>query len=320
MSIVTLKQKRDLINSVFGEGVVGSNGSDIAVYCPICAKSAKIKKKRKLSISIETGVYHCWVCEAKGKLISRFVQNNFPNSKQLPKFREYFGDFKETKDEPEKTVLKLPEDFKLLSLSNSRQSRFLKSYLSGRGFQFEDFYRFKVGYSLEPGFENRAIFPSFDKNLSLNFYLTRVCEETKYRKYKNCKASKKEIIFNEHLIDWKKPVVLVEGIFDAVKVEENVIPILGSWIDSKYELFKKIIEERSDVILALDPDVREKSIKISQNLSSYGINVKNTQNDTFDLGDIPKKEVEKLIMSAKPFDNMERMRYLIGGIKSGSMF
>tara|TARA_R110002124_G_scaffold283573_2_gene459747 strand:+ start:5615 stop:6577 length:963 start_codon:yes stop_codon:yes gene_type:complete len=320
MSIVTLKQKRELISSVFGKGVVASNGSDIAVYCPVCEKSSKTKKKRKLSISIETGVYHCWVCEAKGKLITRFVQINFPNSKQLPKFREYFGSLKEERIEELKVVLKLPEDFKLLTLSSSRKSKFLKKYLSTRGMDYEDLYRFKAGYSFEPGFENRVIFPSFDSDLDLNFYLTRVCEETKYQKYKNCKASKKEIIFNEHVIDWKKPVILVEGIFDAVKAGNNSVPILGSWIDTKYSLFRKIIKERSDVVLALDPDAKEKQIKISKNLISYGVNVKNTQNLKKDLGDMTKKEAENLILDAKPFDNMERMRYLISGIKSGSMF
>tara|TARA_X000001382_G_scaffold129791_3_gene122702 strand:- start:230 stop:1192 length:963 start_codon:yes stop_codon:yes gene_type:complete len=320
MSIVTLKQKRELISSVFGKGVVASNGSDIAVYCPICLKSSKVKKKRKLSISIETGVYHCWVCEAKGRSISRFAQVNFPNSKQLPKLKEYFGNFKESKSEELKVILKLPEDFKLLTLSSSRKSKFLKKYLLTRGMKYEDLYRFKAGYSFEPGFENRVIFPSFDNDLDLNFYLTRVCEETKYQKYKNCNASKKEIIFNEYTVDWKKPVILVEGIFDAVKAGNNAIPILGSWIDTKYSIFKKIIKEKSDVILALDPDAKEKQIKISKNLISYGINVKNTQNLKKDLGDMTKKEAENLILDAKPFDNMERMRYLISGIKSGSMF
>ena len=53
MSIVTLKQKRELISSVFGKGVVASNGSDIAVYCPICLKSSKVKKKRKSRLYIK---------------------------------------------------------------------------------------------------------------------------------------------------------------------------------------------------------------------------------------------------------------------------
>ena len=85
MSIFTIKQKKDLIVSIFGDGPVSSNGKDIAVYCPICRKSPKIKKKKKLSIGIEKCVYHCWVCEAKGKNIASFVQRNCPEYKDLEK-------------------------------------------------------------------------------------------------------------------------------------------------------------------------------------------------------------------------------------------
>ena len=139
-------------------------------------------------------------------------------------------------------------------------------------------------------------------------------------KYRNCDASKKEIVFNEHLIDWSQPVVLVEGIFDAVKTGKNSVPILGSWIDKNYLLFKRIIENKSSVILGLDPDAKEKEIKIAKNLFSHGVDVKIIKNQKSDFGDMTACEVKNLIHDAKRFDNMERMRYLIGGIKSGSMY
>ena len=321
MSVITLKQKKDLIVSVFGNGAVSSNGDDIAVFCPICEKSPKIKKKRKLSISIETGIYHCWVCEAKGKSLSRFVNKNFPKSKDIEKFKEYFGTYSDFEKEDKKCLsLSLPSDFQLVASSNTRQSRFIKKYLHNRGMSIEDMYRYKVGYSFEDEFKNSAIFPSHDSNLELNFYLSRLCLDSKYRKYKNCEASKKEIIFNEHRVDWSSEVVIVEGIFDALKAGENSIPILGSWIDQNYALFKKIIKEKCDVVLALDLDAQDKQIKIAKNLMSYGINVKVSEPCERDLGDMTKKEAEKFIINAKPFDNIERMRYLISGIKSGSIF
>ncbi len=319
MSIITLKQKRELLSSAFGEGIVSSNGKDVAVHCPVCLKSPKVKKKKKLSICIETGVYHCWVCETKGKNIARFVQVNYPNNKQIDRFKEYFGGFREEVLQQE-ISLKLPDDFKLLATSRSKQSNFIKDYLFKRGFNEDDLFRFKAGFSFEPGFENRVIFPSFDENLNLNFYLTRVCEKTKYQQYKNCKASKRDIIFNEHIIEWDRPVIIVEGIFDSLKAGSNSVPILGSWIDEKYKLFRKIIESNASVVLALDPDVQEKQMKIAKRLINYGINVSYVSNIQKDLGDMTKKEAQNCILNAKPFDNMERMRYLISGIKSGSMY
>ena len=147
-----------------------------------------------------------------------------------------------------------------------------------------------------------------------------MCEKTKYQQYKNCKASKRDIIFNEHSIEWDRPVIIVEGIFDSLKAGSNSVPILGSWIDEKYKLFRKIIESNASVVLALDPDVQEKQMKIAKRLINYGINVSYVSNIQKDLGDMTKKEAQNCILNAKPFDNMERMRYLISGIKSGSMY
>jgi len=322
MHIITLKQKKDLIVSIFGEGSTSGDGKDIAVFCPICKKSPKAKKKRKLSIAIDTGVYHCWVCEAKGKSLAKLIKYEIPNFKDLEKVREYFGsEIVEGEDQEEVIKVSLPEDFRLVVLDNNRVSRLIKKYLLNRGMTEEDLYRFKVGYSEEFGFDNRAIFPSFDKNLDLNFFVTRsIDEKVKFAKYRNCDASKKDIIFNEHLINWKKPVILVEGIFDAVKAGHNSIPVLGSWIDINHQVFKKLIINQSDVLLGFDPDAQDKEMKIAKNLFQQGLNVKIIQNKDKDLGDLTHEEVKNLIQNAKPFDNIERMRYLIGGIRSGSIY
>lgn len=322
MHIITLKQKKDLIVSIFGEGSTSGDGKDIAVFCPICKKSPKSKKKRKLSISIETGIYHCWVCESKGKSLAKLIKYEIPNFKDLEKVREFFGsEITEGESAEEEVRLSLPEDFRLVTVENVRSSRIIKKYLFNRGMTEEDLYRFKVGFSEEFGFENRAIFPSLDEDLNLNFYVTRsVDEKVKFAKYRNCDASKKDIIFNEHLINWKKPVIIVEGIFDAVKAGPNSIPVLGSWIDMNHQVFKKLVQNNSDVLLGFDPDAREKEMKVAKNLFQQGLNVKIIQNKEKDLGDHTHEEVKNLIQNAKPFDNIERMRYLIGGIRSGSMY
>ena len=321
MSIITLKQKRTVITSVFGEGMVSSNGKDIAVYCPICKKSPKAKKKKKLSICIETGVYHCWVCEAKGKSLYRFVRSNFPNFKDLEKVGDYFGGKRQQEEEIVKKTLALPQDFKLIATSESITASYMKDYLVSRGMCKEDFYTYKAGYSFEAGFENRVIFPSFDKDLNLNFYVTRTCDDfIKFGKYRNCDSSKKDIVFNENLINWNETVIIVEGIFDAVRSGKNSIPILGSWIDKNYLVFRRIVENKTPVLLALDPDVSHKELKIAESLYEYGIEVRILQNKEKDLGDMTSLEFKNLVSCAKRFDNMERMRYLISGIKSGSMY
>ena len=323
MNITTLKQKKDLIVSAFGKGIVSNNEKDIAVSCPVCKKSPREKGKKKLSISIENGIYHCWVCEAKGRSLARFIRINIPSFKNIEKVVNYFGFEKEEKQEQAAAILSLPEDFKLVGSSSSRTSKFIKRYLHKRGLSQSDLFKFKIGYSFEYEFTNRIIFPSFDNNLELNFYVSRICNEEeniKYGKYKNCDGSKKDIIYNEHQIDWDLPIVVVEGIFDSVKAGTNSVPILGSWLDQSYHLFREIVDKKSDVVLCLDPDAKNKEIKIAQKLFEYGVNVKIAGRTEEDLGAMDKKEVKILIDNAKPFDNIKRMRYLISGIKSGSMY
>lgn len=320
MEIVTKKHKIELLESAFGEGALANSGQNITVKCPNCRVVSKtVSKKRKLSICLESGIYHCWVCESKGKNISSFAYKNNVSKNLVIQIKEAYG-VQDTKDEKIEETLRLPEDFSLLALDNSIQSRPAKDYLYGRGLTPDDFLKFKIGISNEYEFVNRLIFPSFSENMKLNFYLSRTYDEKIIRKYKNCTAKKKDIIFNDHLIDWKKVVVLVEGVFDAVKSGDNSIPILGSWIDESYAVFQKIVTNKTSVILAFDPDAKEKTLKIAKNLDSYGIDVRITQNFDKDFGDMTRKDAKYHLDNAKQYETTDRMTYLIGDIKSGSMF
>ena len=116
--------KKAFLSNVFQDVLPSKDGSEISVRCPFCGKPGK----SKMCIIVETDVYHCWVCETKGKNIARFVQINYPNNKQIDRFKEYFGGFREEVLQQE-ISLSLPDDFKLLATDNSRQSNFIKKYL-----------------------------------------------------------------------------------------------------------------------------------------------------------------------------------------------
>ena len=66
------------------------------------------------------------------------------------------------------------------------------SYIKSRGFDYEDMCRFRIGVSSEFEFKDRIIFPSFDVDQNLNYYIARSINKEAYRKYKNCKASFKK--------------------------------------------------------------------------------------------------------------------------------
>ena len=81
-----------------------------------------------------------------------------------------------------------------------------KNYLASRGVTNEDIIRYKIGTSNKYEYVNSIIFPSFDKNLNLNFFLSRSYDKNKKIPYKNCKSNKKDIVFNEVIEELDKLV------------------------------------------------------------------------------------------------------------------
>ena len=63
--MITVKEKIRLIESCFGSAKITNDNKNAVIFCPEC--KAKGKDKRKLAVEIENGVYHCWVCETKGR-------------------------------------------------------------------------------------------------------------------------------------------------------------------------------------------------------------------------------------------------------------
>jgi len=244
-------------------------------YCPYCEHH-----KPKMSVNLDKNVYKCWVCDTKGNNIWRLVRK-FGDSSDKRKWRSFedevditdsvyekiFGTPKE-----EEETIELPPEF--VSLTNRNLlvgGKRAKKYLLNRGLTDRDIARWKIGYCATGEYKSRVIFPSFNKDGKLNYFVGRSHSDD-WMKYKNPMVSK-DIIFNELNVDWKERVCLVEGIFDAVKAGTNSIPLLGSTLNERSKLFQKIIENDTIVYLALDPDADKKSMEMIKAFLSHGIEV-----------------------------------------------
>ena len=66
------------------------------------------------------------------------------------------------------------------------------------------------------------------------------------------------------------PLVLCEGVFDAISIRRNVIPLLGKFPSKT--LVKRLVEKQvKKIYVALDEDARQDAIKLSKFLMDYGI-------------------------------------------------
>ena len=323
--MITDSNKIALIEKCFGAVAVSNTGKNASVVCPFCKSSGKITNKKKLSVCIDSGIYHCWVCESKGgnigKVALKFCKSDIESSKKLIRC---FGKTNASKVEDLiKSTISLPEDFTLLSSLKGRQKKSYRahlSYLSNRGFTEKDLHRFRPGVSEKYEFKNYVIFPSNAENGELNYYVSRTVDPNNNRRYKNCNVGRKEVIFREFDVDFSRELILVEGVFDLINCPENATCILGSWIDENYEIFKKIVKFKTPVVLCFDPDARKKSLQVAKKLSEYCVPVRVSYHKDKDFGDMTKKEVQICINESKQFDFAQSVGYLINNISSGSLF
>ena len=129
-----------------------------------------------------------------------------------------------------------------------------------------DFYN--IGYTTwdedDWQLRDRLIVPSYDINGDLNYWVGRDFSGYKSKiKYKNCKADKKQIIFQEDKIQWDADIILVEGVLDAL-VYPNSIALLGKNLKKDDEIYKQLYEKaNANVIICLDNDTQiTETIKI----------------------------------------------------------
>lgn len=249
------------------------SGGEVLFSCPFCKHH-----KKKLSVNIHKNVFKCWICDANGKSLSKLVRK-FGNTDARFKWSKFedrieIGDFDNLFEDqkPELEVLiNLPANF--VSLANKSLPITAKGplkYLSERGITKKDILRWKIGYCSDGEYANRVIIPSFNKDGYVNYFVARSWID-EFPRYKNPQASK-NIIFNELFVDWTKPIILTEGVFDAVKAG-NAIPLLGSTMKENSKVFQEIVKREIPVYLALDPDAQKKQDWITETLLSYDVPV-----------------------------------------------
>ena len=291
-----MDEKLSIITSFLGKSYKSNN--EHLFQCPFCKHH-----KRKFSVNIQRGVYKCWVCDEKGRNLYRLVRK-FGSQKDRESWKAFSGEktdlnafgnlFEDPEEDNFEQIIEMPPNFH--TLTGNVQFRPPLQYLEKRGISRKDILKWKIGFCSDGPFKGRIIIPSFNENGDLNYFIARTFTDD-YRRYKNPPVSR-DIVFNELYVDFDKEVTIVEGAFDAVKAD-NAVPILGSTIRETSRLFKKIVQNNTPVLLALDPDAKYKAENIKRLLFKYGIEVRELQyDDERDVGDMSKEEVEKLSQEA----------------------
>lgn len=301
-----MSEKLKLLKKALGR--CWTNGEEHQFHCPKCNHH-----KLKLSVNIEKGVFKCWICDYSGTkispLIRRFAPSHYADWRllegevDLDKYDTIFAD--EVELPPQ--IIDLPENFQTLTGKKTRLKQKPLNYLYSRGFTDTDILNWKIGFCDFGEYQDRVIVPSFDSEGNVNFFIARSYTDD-WMKYKNPKVSK-DIIFNDLNIDWDNDVILVEGVFDAMKCK-NAIPLLGSTLRENSLLFQKICERKPNVYLALDEDAKGKEFGIAKKLREYGIRTMSIKITPYrDIGEMPVDVVEQRKQNADIVSDLDYLHY-----------
>lgn len=291
-------------------------GNQFYYYCCNCNHH-----NPRFSVNYDINAFKCWVCGFSGRSLLYLLYYLDADQEDIAEAKKLLG--KEdllTKDEIGLNQLQYEVQKKLKPDSESssyvkrpdqkdswktiydtyRSDIFIKrafKYLKKRNIS-----EYEINlYDIKFDEENLAIvLPSYDIQGKLNYYITHHFDEGYYQNPKG--FSKMNIIFNEYHIDFRQPVIITEGVYDAINIGYNCIPILGTFVPTPL-VYKFMYYETPMVYIFLDGDAEESCVKISKYLSYYDVDNKIVNTPEGEDGNsLSKDSIEQLIDSSENID------------------
>jgi len=292
-----------LLDSILGTHHKHAHG-EFYWSCPFCHHA-----KPKLAINVTKGAWHCWVCNASGRRLVSLFRKLDCSRDQLAQLAKILDEdvYQPNTTDHEVVHLNLPQEFKPFTVPTKliEYKRALQ-YITQRGITASDIMRYQIGYCSDGNYAGRIIIPSFDATGKLNYFVGRSFYEPTTMKYKNPPVSKNVIGFDMH-INWKYPIVLCEGVYDAIAIKRNAIPLLGKTMPGKLAE-KIVIENVQHIYLALDADALRQTARMASELIREGRAVYVVDLDGKDPSEIGFTRMSELIKNAKPLGFAELVK------------
>ena len=297
-----------LVNSVMGTGKPTAR-NNYAYHCPFCNHH-----KPKLEVNLTENKegknpWHCWACNVRGTTIYSLFKQLKSSPEKFKELKSLIVTSKSIKDTKVINSVTLPSEFISLNNvdSNDIIARHAAAYIKKRNISKYDIIKYNIGFCKEGLYKNMIIIPTYNKDGQLNYFTARSFEKDPYIKYRNPSASR-DIIPNEHLINWTVPIILCEGLFDAIAIKRNAIPLLGKNIQSN--LMKKIVTSFvKKIYIALDKDAIKQALHFCENLMMEGKEVYLVDLQDKDPSEMGFKNFTKLIQKTVPLNYSSLMEY-----------
>lgn len=221
-------------------GQVKTNYNGLKYNCPICEKSGSPIDKFNLEVSLKKNMFHCWACGYSGSIWKIIKEKGY---------KEYLHLFdthihKAEEEEEEKVIFEIPQY--VINVLNNKEST---DYLLSRGLTKEKIRERQIKFCYAGHFKDGIVFPSYNLAGELTAYVVHFPKQKRYTVRKNTNF----VGFYESFIDKRTPIILAEGVYDAL-VAPNAMPMLGTHSISKDMLS---FLANTNVIYIPDTDVKK---------------------------------------------------------------
>jgi len=197
-----------------------------------------------------------------GKSIFTLFRKVNASREQFARLSEILGESRPIYDNSDmiEEVKALPSEFiSLATISNTLHYNNAIHYTRSRGITSDDILKYNIGFTESGHYKGKIIIPSYGADGRLNFFVGRAFYHQDRMPHMMPEWSK-DIVGFEAFINWRMPIVLVEGAFDAIAVKVNAVPLFGKTVGNL--LHQRIIENQvSDIYIALDRDAVRNSAR-----------------------------------------------------------
>lgn len=223
--------------------------------CPFCVfRVGKEDRRQCLAVLGGVGIYSCWRCGTSGKL--KILPDWFAAMEPAPEAVEFAG-------KPEHLVPVWPE---------ALCTEMARAYLEGRGIGERMCLRAQIGTCLSGWFADRIIVPvlATDGETWVGF-VARAAWDGAEDPYRYPKGMLRGTVLYEQstlFMQTDKPVLVVEGVMDAIHFPDDAVAVLGK--PSHWQV-EAIAETRRPVVVVLDGDAHEEGRALAFRLRLRGV-------------------------------------------------
>lgn len=260
-----------------------SKGGNLSFNCPNCEDNlGNDRNKYNLEVNCDKYVFHCWSCNDSGTLYS--LAKKHADNEYIKYFPKININDKQQLHSQIKNVNEVKLPFPNFKKLNEEQIFYLINY---RGLNNDIIKKFDIR-----SFNNQLLFINKDSITGLiNYWLIHDYSNTKnYIKPKDIQLN--SICMFEHLINPELPIILVEGIYDAL-VLPNAIPLLGLGLNRTVRSF---LQGKKNVLVFVDS-----SVKLQQKQKFLLQPLKQIVQNVYDIGEEIKQKFPNYGDSSKIF-------------------